>query len=105
MLGWLELKPSSLNLTGLDGNSPGPGGITFISRRQTHTLFTYSLVFDFEPKMGGEEAGISLFLSQNHHARVGITALPLAPTYQKKLHHLPISRSSAEFVMRFVDRA
>lgn len=78
MPGWLELKLSKLNLTGLDGNSPGPGGITFISRRQTHTLFTYSLVFDFEPKMGGEEAGISLFLSQNHHARFGITALPLA---------------------------
>lgn len=76
--GWLELKPSSLNLTGIDGNSPGEGGITFISRRQTDTFFSFSLVFDYTPNVVGEEAGISLFLSQNHHARMGITLLPLA---------------------------
>ena len=78
MPNWLALKPSKLNLTGIDGNSPGPGGITFVSRRQVDTLFTYSLVFDFQPKVAEEEAGISLFLSQNHHARLGITMLPLA---------------------------
>ncbi|KAF2036669.1 xylosidase : arab-like proteininofuranosidase [Setomelanomma holmii] len=73
---WLELRPSNLNLTGLDGNSNGPGGITFISRRQVDTLFTYDLTFNYTSTALNEEAGISLFLSQNHHARLGITMLP-----------------------------
>jgi hypothetical protein len=77
---WLELKPSNLNLTGLDGNSNGPGGITFISRRQVDTLFTYDLTFNYAPTAYNEEAGISLFLSQNHHARLGITMLPASNT-------------------------
>lgn len=85
MISGLELKPSNLNLTGLDGNSNGPGGITFVSRRQVDTLFTYSLTFDYQPKAAREEAGISLFLSQNHHARFGITMLPLANSSSSSL--------------------
>lgn len=73
----LRLKPSKLNLTGIDGNSNGPGGQTFISRRQTDTLFDFSIDLDFQPKILEEEAGITLFLSQNHHARLGVAMLPL----------------------------
>lgn len=85
MPNWLELKPSILNLTGIDGNSPGPGGITFVGRRQVHTLFTYSTVFDYQPQAAQEEAGITLFLSQNHHARCGIAMLPLANSSSNSL--------------------
>ncbi|KAF1845391.1 glycoside hydrolase family 43 protein [Cucurbitaria berberidis CBS 394.84] len=74
----LRLKPSKLNLTALDGNSPGPGGQTFISRRQVDTLFTFSFDLAYQPTTLNEEAGITLFLSQNHHARFGIAMLPLA---------------------------
>lgn len=74
----LRLKPSKLNLTAIDGNSPGPGGQTFISRRQVDTLFDFSFDLDYQPKTLEEEAGISLFLTQNHHARFGIAMLPLA---------------------------
>lgn len=91
---FLELKPSKLNLTGIDGNLNGPGGITFISRRQVDTLFTYSVVFDYDPKAAQEEAGISLFLSQNHHARFGITMLPLANSSSSAL--IPHFRFHAE---------
>ncbi|KAF2116260.1 xylosidase : arab-like proteininofuranosidase [Lophiotrema nucula] len=77
----LGLKPSKLNLTGLDGNGGGPGGQTFISRRQVDTLFTYNVNMDFAPKIQEEEAGITLFLTQNHHARFGVV---LAPTESTK---------------------
>ncbi|KAF1833758.1 xylosidase : arab-like proteininofuranosidase [Decorospora gaudefroyi] len=73
----LRLTPSNLNLTALDGNSPGPGGQTFISRRQVDTLFNFTFDLDFAPTIRGEEAGITLFLSQNHHARMGVAMLPL----------------------------
>jgi len=59
----LELKPSNLNLTGYDGNYAGPAGQTFIGRRQTHTLFTYSVDMDFSPIRVDEEAGITVFLT------------------------------------------
>ncbi|KAF2690224.1 glycoside hydrolase family 43 protein [Lentithecium fluviatile CBS 122367] len=75
----LRLSPSKLNLTGLDGNAGGPGGQTFISRRQVDTLFTYRVDVDYEPKVAEEEAGITLFLTQNHHARFGLTRLPSSP--------------------------
>jgi beta-xylosidase len=60
----LGLKPSKWNLTGVDGNSPGPGGQTFVGRRQVDTLFTYSVDMDYTPKTLNEEAGITLFLTQ-----------------------------------------
>ncbi|KAF2271588.1 xylosidase : arab-like proteininofuranosidase [Westerdykella ornata] len=75
---WLQLKPSKLNLTGIDGNSNGPGGITFVGRRQAHSWAHFQFDLDFRPKNEGEEAGIALFLSQNHHARLGVTLLPQA---------------------------
>ncbi|KAF2465516.1 arabinofuranosidase [Lindgomyces ingoldianus] len=71
----LRLKPSKLNLTALDGNAGGPGGQTFIGRRQVDTLFTYTVRLDYMPKMVEEEAGVTVFLTQNHHARFGMTLL------------------------------
>jgi hypothetical protein len=70
----LQLKPSELNLTGLDGNTGGPGGQTFVSRRQVHTLFSYTVDIDYEPNTVDEEAGISLFLTQVRY----LVAVPLA---------------------------
>lgn len=76
----LRLKPSRLNLTGIDGNAGGPGGQTFVGRRQVDTLFTYHVDIDYTPKTLEEEAGVTLFLTQNHHARLGIALLPLSNT-------------------------
>lgn len=93
----LRLLPSSLNLTGLDGNSPGPGGITFIGRRQVNTLFVYEVDINFNPTVHEEEAGITLFLSQNHHARLGIAnlyvgkSLRLAPHFRfHAISYIPV---------------
>ncbi|OTB00902.1 glycoside hydrolase family 43 protein [Hypoxylon sp. CI-4A] len=72
----LRLNPSKLNLTGLDGNYAGPDGQTFIGRRQQDTLFTYSVELEFSPTSLEEEAGISVFLTQNHHLDLGVVMLP-----------------------------
>ncbi|GAB1315852.1 hypothetical protein MFIFM68171_06062 [Madurella fahalii] len=72
----LRLTPSTLNLTALNGNYAGPSGQTFISRRQQHTLFTFSVDLDFSPSALEEEAGVTAFLTQNHHLDMGIVMLP-----------------------------
>ncbi|KAK0617306.1 glycosyl hydrolase [Immersiella caudata] len=83
----LRLTPSHFNLTALNGNYAGPlhypnssssaaPGQTFISRRQTSTLFTFSIDFRFTPDKLNSEFGISAFLTQNHHIDLGIVLLP-----------------------------
>jgi len=71
----LRLKPSRLNLTALNGNYAGDDQ-TFISRRQQHTLFSYSVTLDYAPGTIGEEAGVTAFLTQNHHLDMGVVLLP-----------------------------
>jgi hypothetical protein len=72
----LRLKPSLLNLTALNGNYAGPTGQTFVARRQQDTLFTYSVDLDFSPSVREEEAGVTVFLTQNHHLDMGVVMLP-----------------------------
>ncbi|KAF9875965.1 hypothetical protein CkaCkLH20_06411 [Colletotrichum karsti] len=72
----LRLTPSKLNLTALNGNYAGPSGQTFVGRRQQDTLFTYSVTVDFSPTAEEEEAGVSVFLTQNHHFDLGVVLLP-----------------------------
>lgn len=72
----LRLAPSKLNLTALNDNYAGPSGQTFVGRRQQDTLFTYSVAVDFSPMADEEEAGVSVFLTQNHHFDLGVVLLP-----------------------------
>jgi hypothetical protein len=72
----LRLQPSTLNLTALNGNYAGPIGQTFIGRRQQDTLFTFGVTLDFAPTIVEEEAGVSAFLTQNHHIDMGVVMLP-----------------------------
>lgn len=73
----LRLGPSRLNLTALNGNYAGPelGGQTFVGRRQQDTLFTYSVDLDYSPGAPGEEAGVTVFLTPNHHLDMGVVML------------------------------
>lgn len=71
----LRLTPSVSNLTG-NASSSGEDGITFIARRQTDTLFTYSVDLQFNPKTVHEEAGVTVFLTQAQHIDLGIVSLP-----------------------------
>ncbi|KAK4219888.1 Non-reducing end alpha-L-arabinofuranosidase BoGH43B [Rhypophila decipiens] len=86
--GTLRLDPSFLNLTAINGNYAGPkhdptslgsiigGGQSFVGRRQQDTLFTFSVHMEFSPSSLEEEAGVSVFLTQNHHLDMGIVLLP-----------------------------
>lgn len=67
----LRLTPSNQNLTGQSGTVP-PRGPTFLSRRQTDTLFSFSAILDFQPKNLGEEAGVTLYISGEDHIALGI---------------------------------
>ncbi|KAK4232511.1 Non-reducing end alpha-L-arabinofuranosidase BoGH43B [Podospora fimiseda] len=81
----LRLFPSNINLTGLNGNYAGPEGQSFVGRRQQHTLFTFSVDLDFTPTDLEEEAGVTAFLTQNHHLDLGIVLLPDQKTGENKL--------------------
>ncbi|SPN99011.1 related to beta-xylosidase [Cephalotrichum gorgonifer] len=72
----LRINPSKINLTALNGNYAGPGGHAFVGRKQQDTLFTYSINLDFAPEVEGEEAGVTAFLTQNHHVDLGVVMLP-----------------------------
>ncbi|TDZ25200.1 Non-reducing end alpha-L-arabinofuranosidase BoGH43B [Colletotrichum orbiculare MAFF 240422] len=92
----LRLTPSTLNLTGLNGNYAGPTGQTFVGRRQQDTLFTYSVTVDFAPTIEEEEAGVSAFLTQNHHFDLGVVLLPAMAGTQAVPGYSLTGRSSDE---------
>ncbi|OBT76676.1 hypothetical protein VF21_03911 [Pseudogymnoascus sp. 05NY08] len=54
----LQLVPSAANLTG-NKEVEVADGLTFVGRRQSATLFKFSVDIDFDAKIEGEEAGIT----------------------------------------------
>lgn len=92
----LRLSPSFLNLTALNGNYAGPldgpDGQTFVGRRQQDTLFTFSVDLSFSPTVLEEEAGVSAFLTQNHHLDIGIVLLPASASTA----HFPGTNATTE---------
>lgn len=69
----LALLSSVANLTATENFTTG--GQTFISRRQTDTLFSFSVDLSFGGRQEGSEAGVSLFANQYQHADLGIVLL------------------------------
>ena len=54
------------------GTQIGAKAISFIGRRQTHSLFTFSVDLSFAPQAAGEEAGVVAFLTQLANIRLGV---------------------------------
>ncbi|KAI1372889.1 glycoside hydrolase family 43 protein [Hypoxylon crocopeplum] len=76
----LRVVPSRNNLTGtpLSETTPelsGQRGLSFIGRRQTDTLFTFSVDLTFSPQHVGQEAGVTVFLTQVNHIDLGVVLL------------------------------
>lgn len=68
----LRLTASRANLTG-DASFKALDGLTLLARRQTNTLFEFSV--DVHPsfyKSQGDEIGVTAFLHQDHHIDLGI---------------------------------
>ena len=76
----LQIVPSRNNLTGTPFSTvtpelSGQQGLAFIGRRQTDTLFTFTVDVSFSPQAVGQEAGVTVFLTQVNHIDLGIVLL------------------------------
>ncbi|KAK9422274.1 putative Glycoside hydrolase family 43 protein [Seiridium unicorne] len=70
----LQIVPSRGNLTGTP-ELTGQDGLAFIGRRQTDTLFDFSVDLLFAPQVIGQEAGVTVFLTQLNHIDLGLVLL------------------------------
>jgi len=74
----LSVVPSRNNLTGTplsNDELSGQLGLAFIGRRQTDTLFTFSVDLSFKPQVVDQEAGVTIFLTQVNHIDLGVVLL------------------------------
>ena len=72
----LRISPSRTNLTGDDAYDPTTEGLGFIARKQTSSIFQYSVDVSFQPTDVDEEAGITVFLTQFQHIDLGTVNMP-----------------------------
>ncbi|KAF2182261.1 glycoside hydrolase family 43 protein [Zopfia rhizophila CBS 207.26] len=72
----LQISPSRVNLSADAAYQPAVDGLGFVARKQTSTLFNYSVDISFKPTAADEEAGVSVFLTQLQHIDLGIVNLP-----------------------------
>ncbi|RKK93116.1 hypothetical protein BFJ68_g15681 [Fusarium oxysporum] len=68
----LRVLPSRVNLTADEKYDPVNEGLGFLARKQTASVFTYSIDLLFDPKVADEEAGITVFLTQTQHIDISI---------------------------------
>lgn len=52
-----------------------PKEVLLPCRRQSHTYFTFSVGVTYAPTEEGEEAGVTIFLTQDQHIDLGIVLL------------------------------
>lgn len=71
----LQLGLSARNLSSVvTRNSTMPNTITFLGRRQTDTLFSFSVDLEFHPKGPADEVGVSVYLDEKRHIDFAIIA-------------------------------
>jgi len=68
-----------------NGNQNGATrAISFIGRRQTHSLFTFTVDLSFEPKAANQEAGVVAFLTQAANIQLGVVLIGSQLTFRFK---------------------
>lgn len=80
----LRLRPSAYGPSYNTSSVTDP--ITFIARRQTDTLFSFSVDLEFAPSSPNVEAGVSLFLTQEQHVDLSIAHLSHSRILQLKTY-------------------
>ncbi|KAH8592148.1 glycosyl hydrolase [Bisporella sp. PMI_857] len=75
----LRISPSRANLTADDVFEPTVEGLAFVARKQTSTVFDFSVDLSFDPKAINEEAGITVFLTQFQHIDLAVVNLAPSP--------------------------
>ncbi|KAK0388975.1 hypothetical protein NLU13_2552 [Sarocladium strictum] len=70
----LRVVPSRANLTGQieHDNLSGRRGLSFVGRRQTDTIFRFSVDLTFDPDDANQEAGVTMFLTQYAHVDLAV---------------------------------
>lgn len=72
-----KIVPSRNNQTGVPESSDhialtGQRGMSFIGRRQAHSLFSFGVDMSFNPQADNQEAGVSVFRTQLDHIDFGV---------------------------------
>ncbi|KAL4787123.1 glycosyl hydrolase [Aspergillus varians] len=67
---------NGLCLTPSTTGNTSTGNVTRILRRQSHSLFTYSVDVDWSPSKVGDETGVTIFIDPSNHLDLGIVQLP-----------------------------
>ncbi|KAG7293653.1 hypothetical protein NEMBOFW57_003708 [Staphylotrichum longicolle] len=61
------------SLSGVPGGSePAAKAVSFVARRQTHSLFRFNVDLEFAPRAEGQEAGVTAFLTQAANIQLGV---------------------------------
>ncbi|KAI1389389.1 glycoside hydrolase family 43 protein [Hypoxylon trugodes] len=102
----LQIVPSRNNLTGTPFSETTPElsgqqGLSFIGRRQTDTLFTFSVDLTFQPQEVGQEAGVTIFLTQVNHIDLGIVLLAGSSNSSCPSHRKREEAANAQLAFRF----
>ena len=84
----LRILPSFHNLSATDDFVPEVDALSFISRKQSATLFDFTVDLDFAPRVQDEEAGVTLFLTQFQHIDLGLVHLPSRNGSSSLIPHL-----------------
>ena len=66
--GWLRLDGNDQTLNSAE--TP-----LFVARKQRHGQCKIATMIDFEPQRGQEEAGIAIYVDENHHYEIAVTSL------------------------------
>lgn len=86
----LEIVPSRSNLTGSVGDDDlaltGQRGLSFVARRQTHTIFDFSVDVSLSGTDEGQEAGLSVFIAQDNHVDISLLYLKPCSSEAPGLH-------------------
>lgn len=75
-----------------------------MGRRQQDTLFAYSVNIDFSPTTLEAEAGVTVFLTQNHHLDLGVAMLPANSStgvFPGTINAITLPEDRAEPILQF----
>lgn len=100
----MQIIPTRSNLTGAGQERvelTGQHGIAFIGRPQTHTSFEFSVDLLFRPQAVQEEAGVSIFLTQDDHIDLGVAFLDDVAYTNYTNYHPPRRAGGPRMYFRF----
>lgn len=69
----LAARPGCLRLSGNAARLDDGAGVAFVGRRQEHAQCEAATLLDFTPEADGQEAGLTVWMNQEHHYEIAVT--------------------------------